>query len=136
MSNTVIWNHDLNIIEIKFRQGITHDDLEQVTAKAITLANEHDLTRFLVDVSEADLLTPLVDVYDLPDKRYDELGACHSNRLALIPSSTERGTKIAAFYEYVCLNRGWNVKTFLSREQAIKWLLSPQPGNLDAVKFE
>jgi len=126
MPRTVAWNQDLDIIEIIYQQDITPQDLEESTIEALKLARDHHLTRFLVDISEADLAAPLVDVYDLPDKRYEELGADRKNHLALIPSRTDKGMKDAVFYEYVSVNRGWMVKIFFTYKDAFEWLLSSQ----------
>lgn len=124
MPNSVVWNHDLNIIEINFWESISSEDLEESTVTALKLAHDHKLSKFLVDISEADITAPLVDVYDLPDKRFDEMGADRKNRLALIPSSSAKGKKDAKFFENACVNRGRVVRIFTKYEAAIEWLLT------------
>lgn len=124
MSNCVTFRKDLDIVEIVFRRNIDTQDLEESTVNALQLANDRDLTLFLIDISEAGLEAPLVDVYDLADKRYEEAGANRKNRAALVSSSTEKSLKLAEFYQHVCMNRGWMVKVFLSQEKALEWLTS------------
>lgn len=124
MSNCVTFRKDLGIVEIVFRRNIDTQDLEESTVNALQLANDRDLTLFLIDISEAGLEAPLVDVYDLADKRYEEAGANRKNRAALVSSSTEKSLKLAEFYQHVCMNRGWMVKVFLSQEKALEWLTS------------
>lgn len=94
------------------------------TVEALKLAHVHNLTKFLIDISEADLVAPLVDVYDLP-KHYDEMGASRKNCIALIPSTSVKGMRDAEFYENICVNMGWMVQLFSNYEEAIEWLLSP-----------
>ena len=127
MTHTVNRNNELDIIEIVFKLDISREDLEKSTVDSLQLASANNLNLFLIDITEADLVAPLVDVFDLADKRYDELGANRKNRAAVISSNTEKNIKLAEFYEHVCMNRGWLVKTFQSRKEAVEWFQSSQP---------
>ena len=63
---------------------------------------------------------------------YDEVKGNRKSKIALILPPTGKIREDVIFYETVCRNRGWAVKAFDDRSEAIEWLLQGrtlnQPG--------
>jgi hypothetical protein len=63
-----------------------------------------------------------MDIYDFPNKQYNEEGSNRGVRMALIMPNSSKAMALAEFFVTVCLNRGWMVKEFTDRQRAIDWL--------------
>ena len=122
MSWTYKLNPTLRIIEVAYSGTTTARDLKESTSEFISLEKEKGINQFLIDTSEMELAASLVNIYDLPDKQYVEENADRSGRVALLLPPSPREKEAVQFYETVCKNRGWNVQTFLERQEAIDWL--------------
>ena len=122
MSWTYKLNPTLRIIEVAYSGTTTARDLKESTSEFISLEKEKGINQFLIDTSEMELAASLVNIYDLPDKQYVEENADRSGRVALLLPTSSREKEAVQFYETVCKNRGWNVQTFLERQEAIDWL--------------
>jgi SpoIIAA-like len=88
---------------------------------SISEAVSHSCFRFLVDYRQADLQLGLIDLYERPSY-YEEAGMPHSARIAILFAP---GTKDTEFVETVTSNRGYAVKTFADRDEAVDWLTRP-----------
>jgi hypothetical protein len=115
------YNRTLSIIELEFRGRNTGQDLRESTSKAIALSKEQGNSRFFVDATKIELAATAFDLYDLP-AQYEAEGADRRGRVALVLPKLPKEKKDAEFYETVCNNRGWNVKSFPKPDAAIKWL--------------
>jgi hypothetical protein len=122
---TVEYNSELGIVEGRYVGRVTDDDFKEATIKAIGLAKVNNTNRFFIDDSEWEGGASVLGLFQLP-KMHEKLEADRTSRAALIlpPSSRAAEVRDAQFYETVCKNRGWNVRVFLEREEAIKWLTS------------
>lgn len=105
---------------------LSKDDLQQSTTEAIELQHKHGAYRVMVDAKNLESVNSVTDLYGLP-KQYVEQGASHSTRIALVMPESESARKFVRFYENVCINRGWTVRSFESHGEAEKWLSSDQP---------
>jgi hypothetical protein len=120
---TLEYNSTLRIVEIVLAGSITGPDLQESTSKAIALSKDQGIpAAFLVDATELELAASIVDLYDLPAQQYFAEGADLRNRLALVLPQSPKARRDARFYETACVNRGWNVKSFPNRDEAIEWL--------------
>jgi hypothetical protein len=99
-------------------------DLRESTSEAIALGKEQGTSRFLVDATEIELSAPTFDLYDLP-AQYEAEGADRRGCLALVLPKLPKEKKDEEFYETVCNNRGWNVRSFPKPDEAIRWLTAP-----------
>lgn len=117
-------NPNLQIIEVAYSGITTANDLQESTSDLIALEREKGLNRFLVDTTEMVYSGSLVDVYNLVSKQYIQEGADRNGRVAVILPTFSRDKETVNFYETVCKNRGWNVKVFLARQEAVNWLTS------------
>jgi hypothetical protein len=129
MTWTLEYNRTLRIVDLVF-SGITSGrDLQEATTKCILLGKEQGAVQYLVDAEELELFAPLVDIIDLPDKQYVVEGLDRLSRVALVNPKSSKAKEAAYFYETVCINRGWNVRLFPKRDDAIEWLTASEFSN-------
>jgi hypothetical protein len=124
MANYSEYLPDLGIVEVKLIGQVTVPELRKVTTEARELSKVNDTILFLVNSSELEDI-PILDIYFLP-KLYDELGFDRRSKIAQIMPEHTDPVQNADFYEDVLVNRGWNIKSFTNREQAIFWLTNEQ----------
>ena len=103
---------------------LTNHDIEATETKALALAAEAGPGRFLKDLSKVEALDlTTLDIYYLPE-RWRSLQANRRNREAILAPDSSAIMNDLLFYETVCQNRGWQVKIFSQRQDAIEWLLA------------
>jgi len=129
MTWTIEYNSNLRIIDLVIAGSLTGLDMKEVTSKLITLGKNQGVALFLVDTTDLELAPSLSRIIDLPDKQYEEEGLDRRIRLALVLPRSPKAKEAALFYETACVNRGWNVKTFPNREEAIEWLTRTDSSN-------
>ena len=122
MTWAVEYNSALRIVDIAFTGITSGRDLQEATTKCISLGKERGTVHFLVDTEKLELLAPLVDILDLPDKQYVAEGLDRLSRVAVVHPRSPKGQEAAQFYKTVCINRGWSVQLFPNRDEAIEWL--------------
>lgn len=129
MPSTVEYNPGLRIVQVKYVGRVTGDEFRKTTIEVLDLAKANNTNLFLIDDSELENVASIFDLYELP-KLYRELGADGDSKAALImPSVDTAAAEDVRFYETVCLNRGWQVKAFSERQEAINWLTNKNPSN-------
>ena len=131
MSVAVTFNPEFGTIESVLADRVTAEDLRTHETQCLALAKENETTRFFTDASAATLTMSVFDLHDLP-QLYQDRGLQRPVRIAILPPSSERGRKLVDFYETTCANRGWAVKVFTERQEALDWLRRPDP--LDSVQ--
>lgn len=125
MSWTVEYDDTLKIIVDTYIGRCTGQDFKDVAKKRIELAEEVGTTRTLIDASK--LLTDsstTLDVYKIADEIYEREDDRMDWKLAITTPESPAAREQARFFVNVCVNRGWNVKEFTERKDAIDWLLS------------
>ena len=110
------------LVELTFAGPITGADLKESTAECIALQKERGVTRFLIDGDDWEVVAPLVDVLDLPDKHYWDERVLKQTRIAVVLPVSKRSREAVRFYETACKNRGWNAQLHPNRQTAIDWL--------------
>jgi hypothetical protein len=120
---TVEYDLELGIVVGRFVGQVTDDDFKEATATAIGRAKANNTNRFLIDDSEWEGGASVLGLFGLPEI-YEELEADWTSRAALVLPAANRTAEMrdAKFYETVCRNRGWNVRVFPQRKEAIEWL--------------
>lgn len=127
MSWTTTHLESLGIAELKLVGAVSGDDLRAATRQGIALAREHGLRRGLVDCKDQEKTGSMVDLIELP-RQYSDEGLNRETCIALVIPANKELHGVTQFYETVCVNRGWQVQTFETREQAIEWL-TQRPGS-------
>jgi hypothetical protein len=120
------WNVTFNAahgtVELLLNGIVTPKDLEESAAVACAQAGEKGVMHFLIDLCQVTEFTSLAQLYELPAKRYSQMGVDRLARAAVVPAQDVESRKAAQFYEDACRNRGWNVRLFIERQRALEWL--------------
>ena len=125
MSFAVKYNPEFRIIESVLADNVTKKDLLMHEAQCIALAKETNPTGILTDATQATLKVSMAALFDLPEF-YAVQGLRRSVRIAILPPTSDAENRLVDFYETVCLNRGWTVRTFTERQEALDWLLGEE----------
>ena len=129
MAYTLEYNRTLRIVELVYTGRYTAQESRESTSKAIALGKEHGDADALVDASEVELAVSIFDLLDSPDRQYVVEDMNRRIRVAVVPPSLPKDKKDAQFYETACLNRGWQVRLFPSRDDALEWLKGANSSN-------
>jgi len=119
-------NPALSTVEVYFTGEITSHDLQEATARSITIEKEGGRNRFLIDTSKMEFIASYADLFDLP-AQYQKENINPNVCIAVILSTSSREKDAAEFYKNICRNCGWQVRTFSERQKAIEWLLANSP---------
>ncbi len=106
--------------------SLSRSDLEKNTAEATALQKNHGIYSVLINALDLESVESVTDVYELP-KQYVDHGVSRSSRIAMVMPKLESARKISRFYENVCINRGWTVRSFETKGEAERWLESKRP---------
>ena len=113
----------LQIIEIVHTGILSKEDIQKSTEEGIATQMEHDTDMILVDAAELESVDSITDVFSLPAQYRD--GELRSTTCIAVVRPKRQAARMAAqFYEDVCYNRGWGVKQFDTRDEAVEWLTS------------
>jgi hypothetical protein len=115
-------NAELGIVESTFRGPTTAADIRENTTAALALARQAGTTRHLIDSSELTFAASLTDLYQLPASQYEREQVDRRSRIAILSPRDEKAREATHFYQTACVNRGWSVKLFADRQEAIGWL--------------
>ena len=121
------FNAELGIVESTFRGPTTAADFREETTAAIALAKQAGTTRHLIDSSELIFAANLADLYLFPASRYESEQVDRRSRIAILSPRDEKAREATQFYQVACVNRGWTVKVFADRQEALGWLRG-EPG--------
>ena len=117
-------NVTLGVVEVVYSGTVSAGDLRESTETCIGLEKQEGLNRFLVDATDMTLDpdASLLDIFNLPAAQYEEQEADRQGRLAVYVSESSKSVDVVRFYETACVNRGWMVKMFFARQDAVEWL--------------
>ena len=131
MPSNVKLNTTPRIIQVAYSGFVSTDELETCAAKAIAIHLEKNVNEVLIDTTELESFANFFDVYDRP-KHYAEANVSRSLRVAVVSPRSTRAQEFIRFYDNVCNNRGWTVKQFQSRDEAVEWLaVNESPSTVD-----
>ena len=122
MPYVLTYDEGSNIAEMTFTGSMVRDDINESTREGTELQKRTGVTRFLLDMRQAELRVAHSDVFELPAVKYWVLD--RRTRIAVIQPDSERGREAVIFYRDACQNRGWNTRIFSDRESAIQWLVA------------
>lgn len=112
---------ELNIVEVTTFGEMYFEDWKRQAEDAVEISNQHQSGRYLSDVRQMDDKTSIADILRM-DKLYEGLAKKDSNRLALVIDKDQKNYKSIKIYEMACSVRGWDIRSFLDRDSAIRWL--------------
>ena len=119
----VAYHEDQKVAEVAYLGATSASDIRAATRAAIGVVKEHEVKRGLIDCSEQTETGSIPELYELPNL-YDDEGLSRDLRIAFVEPARSELRHLAVFYETVCLNRGWQVRRFVSRGDAVDWLRS------------
>jgi hypothetical protein len=100
MPYTIAQDRTLALVELTF-SGLIKD----ATAECATLQRETGVTRFLVDGRDWDVVTSVVDIFDLPASQYWKEKLYTRTRIAVVLTDSTRSREVVYFYENACRKR-------------------------------
>lgn len=123
MTWNVTFQQKYKVILISYSGIVSIQDMQESTSRAILVGRENGSTMSLVDVTGVERLPSVVEIIDLPKSFYISAGVNRNTRVAVLFDPGIAGVADAiAFYETASVNRGWNVRSFASRPDALAWL--------------
>jgi len=102
------------------------EDIFESSKLIIETAKDKNIQKYLCDTSELILTATKSDLFELPNRLYNEWGMNVSTRIALIEPKNPHTKSMVNFYIYATQNLGWFTEQFSSREKALKWLYETQ----------
>ena len=117
------YDEDLKIVTVTYSGEFTHEKTKEIIGQRIAFGKEKNTNCFLLDMKN--LLMgkgSLFDVLEVPEQIYKGQEMPHSSRTAIIKPDDPKVLEGLEFFKTVCINRGWVIKLFDEREEAIEWL--------------
>lgn len=111
------------VVEARFFGRVTVDDLTRAYGECLTIALETDRWLLLADCTDLLWSAPMSDLKELMDG-VASLGVSDRFREALIAPSDVTAGVYVNFWETAGVNRGLDVRTFRTRDEALAWLAS------------
>ncbi|HSC47384.1 MAG TPA: STAS/SEC14 domain-containing protein [Gammaproteobacteria bacterium] len=110
-----------NIVRITAEGIITAEDAFAQAIEGVQLIVSLKASGVLVDYSGATLEMPLTDIYKLPDM-FDAGGLPHWTKIAIVLPADPQNMHKYTFFDDTATNRGFQVKLYWERSQALAWL--------------
>jgi len=129
MAYTLKFNPTLKIVELVFTGRLTAQESREATSEAIALGKKYGDADALVDAMDIELDVSILDLVDLPDRLYVEEDMSRRIRVAVVSPRPPKKEGNVRFYETSCLNRGWQVRLWPNRDDAIEWLTITNPSD-------
>ena len=121
MSWEVCYLDEQKIILVKNQGHLTYQDFSDEINAIVSLTEKHQAYKIVVDDTEMSTSIGTIDIYSFP-KLYEGAGLSKRCIIAVVVSEDENALADFAFFETVCINRGYLTKTFFSMAEAKVWL--------------
>ena len=112
----------LPIVETVYAGALNANDLSDAVRETLSVAVTHQITRLLGDCTQLDGGHTIVDLYSLANAIPGMGGDYNLKEAVLLPLNPNADEKVR-FWETTCVNRGFMVKVFGDRDDAIAWLM-------------
>jgi len=112
---------DDSVVVVEVSGQISQDDLVETFTAGITTAQEHCFKRILIDAREVTITSSATQLYSLP-KLLHEQGLTRAHKVAILFSGDSEASKDLSFLETIFFNRGFPMRLFAERAEAMKWL--------------
>ena len=122
MSWDVNYNEDAGFIEVKYFGNVTGSDVHDAAKERIAIQEKTDIVLILTDASQTLNAPPVLDIYTITDKIYQENNVQRSTRMAFILPEKKEPRELAGFFKTTAKNRGWMIELFEDRKTALSWL--------------
>jgi hypothetical protein len=117
-------SEDKKLLELTFESYNTADEIMDLVKQAIDIQKQHGTMLFLTDCTSFVSNNPnaIFIAYQIVEK-FDEYGAHHKSRLAIISPTDGMMKGFVSFFELAASNKGYKVKVFDTKEDVSDWLL-------------
>ena len=124
MAWRIEFEENRSVICLTFAGRVSDKDMRDASIAAISMIEERSTRNIMSDFTDvAQLDMSVVDVFEFP-KSYKALGLSGTFREAIVSPKQSPVRERVDFYETVCVNRGYDVRTFELRAPALDWLAS------------
>lgn len=124
MAWRIEFEENRSVICLTFAGRVSDKDMRDASIAAISMIEERSTRNIMSDFTDvAQLDMSVIDVFELP-KSYKALGLSGPFREAIVSPKQSPVRESVDFYETVCVNRGYDVRTFELRAPALDWLAS------------
>jgi hypothetical protein len=110
-------------IEVTYTGKVTPEELYLALENAVLLSRESNIILFLADLTEMIGGHSVFDLYGVISI-YETLNMDAKAKEAIVMTSLQDTVDEIKFYETTCKNRGFNVRVFKLKEEAISWLVT------------
>ena len=118
----VEFDEQRRVILLAYRANVSYEDVHESSIAVIAMTHDKDTHKILTDFTDAvSLAHSSIDIFHLPTT-YKTLGQDLPLVEAIVDPKDPKIRKDAEFYETVCINRGFTVRVFEDRDQALEWL--------------
>ncbi|MBK6345020.1 MAG: hypothetical protein IPN08_11175 [Bacteroidales bacterium] len=117
-------NKNLGILEVTFTGSPEIEELKAAVMSSLKLCYEKQVTRVLADCSKmvSSVNDSIMSTYEL-GSFYESLKIEILMKEAIILPENEKAAAMMYFFETTARNRGFNVRVFAERDDALSWLL-------------
>jgi stage II sporulation SpoAA-like protein len=116
-------------ITAKLTGSLSGPDARELTSSMIGLVEKHGVLNVLLDTSEVESAPSTIDIFKLPAEQYVQENLSRMVRIAMVMPKAAALKRAALFYEAACVNRGWLVRSFAGRDEALAWLKGADSSN-------
>lgn len=120
MTWNIKFNSKFKFIELSYVGLVSPAELNEALLAAAALSKEKQTLDFFADCSELAGGHSIMDLYALISL-FESTGV-RGLKEAIIFPSLQATIEDVKFYETACLNRGYNVRVFANRQEALTWL--------------
>lgn len=121
MPVNITFETDPDRIELKYTGAIPENEFKEAIMEFIRFNAERKCLLVLTDLREITLTPSILNVYDMINM-FEKMGIDKNTSEALIMPENKFAADNIKFYETACQNKGYNVKIFYTKEEALKWL--------------
>jgi hypothetical protein len=104
---------------------VTKDDILDSMAETVKMLSGKGPQKFFTEWIDAISTLSTTEIFAIPSE-WEDSKMNKGSVLALVVQKDDRSQKDAKFYENICVNRGWRVRVFTQRNDAIQWLEDQQ----------
>lgn len=123
MAYTINYLNDYHLIEIGYTDILHKKELHRALVESGELAFQYDTFVFLADCTQLQGGHSVFDLYEII-ATLDKLSITHRMKEAILFDSDAPIMSNVVFFETTARNRGFNVRIFSDREEALSWLSS------------
>lgn len=106
---------------IQYKGQVSPDELDACLMAAKAMAVRTGVMKIMADCLGLTGGHGIMDLFELIS-RFDSMGIPRTIKEAVLLPNIPSMQKDVSFYETACLNRGYNVRVFHDRADAVRWL--------------